>query len=70
MADIAEFLTTSEAAEVIGCSDAHVRHMCLNGELPGRKTGHMWLIRRRDAEKIRDVEHDRGRPRKNSQKTA
>jgi hypothetical protein len=61
------FLNTREAAAVIGCTDAHVRRMLLDGTLTGKKvSARSWMIRRRDAERIRDEPAATGRPRKNS----
>jgi len=68
--DIDQFVTVAEAAEIIGCSDAHVRYMLIRGSLPGRKFSNSWMILREDAVKMGSVEHVRGRPRKHSSKTA
>lgn len=40
-----EYITSMQAAELIGCTKRHVNNMCLNGELPGAyKKGYRWLI--------------------------
>lgn len=35
-----------EAARLIGCSDKHVRTLCMRGELRGVKLGKCWHINR------------------------
>lgn len=40
-----EYITSMQAAELIGCTKRHINNMCLNGELPGAyKKGYRWLI--------------------------
>ena len=42
-----EYLTTAEAAEMMGLTRQHVAFLCKSGELPGaRKRGNTWLIPR------------------------
>ena len=64
MADITEFVGAKEAAEIIGCTGGRVRQLLREGTLKGKKiTGNAWLIHKLDAEAIRDIEHETGRPR-------
>lgn len=40
-----EYITSMQAAELIGCTKRHINNMCLNGELTGAyKKGYRWLI--------------------------
>jgi excisionase family DNA binding protein len=60
------FLTPTEAAVVIGCTDGRVRQLLRDGTLLGKKVGErMWLIPEDEAQKIRDLPVETGRPRKN-----
>ena len=45
-----EWLTTGEAAEVLGVSQARVRQLCGEGYLPATKRGRDWWIKRKDLE--------------------
>lgn len=56
-----DLLTTSQAATVMGVSDAHVRRVIGTGELKAtRFGGHSWMVRRADAEEWAKVERRRG----------
>lgn len=56
-----DLLTTSQAATVMGVSDAHVRRVIGAGELKAtRFGGHSWMVRRADAEEWAKVERKRG----------
>jgi excisionase family DNA binding protein len=60
------FLTPTEAASVIGCTDGRVRQLLRDGKLSGEKIGvRMWLIPEGEAQKMRDLPAETGRPRKN-----
>jgi len=43
---LSEFLTTAEAAELLGMPAAHVRRALAAGGLPGRRLGPQWRIPR------------------------
>lgn len=61
---IENYLTATEAAELIGCSSARVRQMIQQGVIKGKKLSpRMWLIARADAEKVRNLPYKTGRPR-------
>jgi len=63
-----DYLNTAQAADVIGCSDAHVRYMLINKLMKGKKvSGRTWMVHRREAEKIAGTEHTVGRPRRRDQ---
>lgn len=40
-----EWITTREAAELLGVTDAHIRRLLLEGKLEGHKFGHIWAVR-------------------------
>ena len=44
MADISEYLTTEEAADILGYSPEYVRRMLRNDKLPAEKKAGVWLI--------------------------
>lgn len=63
-------MTTTEAAQVIGCSPGHVRYLVRAGRLratrlpgPYNQRGYAWDIKRADAERYRDTPQRRGYPR-------
>ena len=63
------YLNTQQAAVVIGCTDAHIRRMLIDGTIHGKKVSERtWMIPRKEAERIRDDEPPTGRPRKNDPK--
>jgi hypothetical protein len=59
------FLNTEQTAEVIGCSDAHVRYMLAHKIMRGKKVcGRAWMVHRREADRIARLQHRVGRPRR------
>jgi len=42
--DMTDIVTTIEAAELAGCSDGHIRKLCIAGELLAKKHGREWLV--------------------------
>lgn len=63
---IPNFLTPTQAAIVIGCTDGRVRQLLRTGRLAGKKIGsRLWLISPDEVEKMRDFVPQTGRPRKN-----
>jgi len=59
------YLNTSEAANVIGCTDAHVRRMLIEGTMKGKKvSGRSWMVPRKEAERVAARQAPTGRPRK------
>lgn len=62
-----KWMTSTEAAELIGCSSAHVRFLAIEGHLVGEKVGpRMWLIEKKSAQNLAKNPAKVGRPRKNS----
>lgn len=54
-------LTTQETAQLLGLSDSRIRRMVLDGIIPAQKFGHINMIKRTDAEKVK-VHGKKGRP--------
>jgi len=48
-----DFLTSKEAAELLGVTDARVRQLCISKENIGKKHGHVWILTGADVERIR-----------------
>ncbi len=43
--DLTKYVTTKQAAEMAGTSDANIRHALLEGRgVSGKKLGHYWLV--------------------------
>jgi len=57
-----DFLTTLEAAQILGVNRSRVLQFILNGRLPAQKFGWQWMIKKRDLEKLKDRKP--GRPKK------
>jgi len=55
MADISEYMTTDEAAKVLGYSPEYVRRMLRKGKLPSEKMGRLWLIPRDAVEEYKEA---------------
>lgn len=45
-----EYLTTQQAAECLGLSVRQVQTLIKKGDLPARRFGHAWQIKRKDVE--------------------
>ena len=66
MADIINYITVQEAAEIIGMTTSRVRQCLRQGELKGVRKGKVWLILESEALRYRDANPDDnhiGRPR-------
>ena len=48
-----ELLTSREAAEALGVTDARIRQLCIANENIGKKHGHVWILTTADLKKIR-----------------
>ena len=57
-----DLLTQSEAAEIIGVHQTRISYFVRNGRLPAIRVGLQTVIRRRDAERFRDIPRRVGRP--------
>ncbi len=63
LTEIGDKITTALAAEIIGCTDAHVRYLIKHGILDGDQFGRMWVVSRRSVEKFAKKPQVLGRPR-------
>jgi excisionase family DNA binding protein len=63
------WLTATEAAEIVGCSTGRIRTLCAKGLLAAEKVGpRAWMIERKSAEFVAKNPAKTGRPRKNPKK--
>ena len=53
MTTLDDYVTTHEAAEIIGVSHSQVTRYCASGDLPSIRPGHEVLIKRRDAKRFK-----------------
>jgi excisionase family DNA binding protein len=61
------FVSTAEAAKVIGCSESHVRRLLIDGDLKGQKlNARAWAVRLDSAEEYAREPQKMGRPRGSS----
>ncbi len=56
-------VSTQEAAEIIGCTDANVRILLISGKIDGTKLGRDWRVDERSARAYAATEKKTGRPR-------
>jgi excisionase family DNA binding protein len=56
-----DYITTPEAARVIGVNGRRVRQLIQEGRLAGKRVGRDWLVERADAERYRDSDRTPGR---------
>lgn len=47
-------LTTKEAAQELGVNASRIRQLILSGQLPAKKHGRDWLIKREDLGLLKD----------------
>lgn len=57
------YVTTAEAARIIGCVASRVRQLMGEKKLVGERIGRDWLVSRASAEQYRDSVQGRGYPR-------
>jgi len=58
------WLSVAQAASLLGVSPGRVRQLAASGQLPARRFGRAWVIRRADLERYRALrEGVKGRPR-------
>jgi len=57
-----KYLTTKQAAEILGVDDSRIRQLILAGRLKAEKFGHAWMIRPKALEAVKDRRP--GRPNK------
>ena len=62
--NVGKYVSTSEAAEIIGVTRTRIIQMLGDGDLPGEKiNSRAWLIERKEAEKVANLAYRTGRPR-------
>jgi len=57
------WITSAEAAEIIGCTIAHVSLLIRHGEIEATKFGFAWAIEKSSAERFAKTPQKTGRPR-------
>lgn len=62
MKDLTKYVTTREAAELLGVDSSRVRGLLLSDRIKGKKLGHDWLVFRPSLEKYFAHKSTRGRP--------
>jgi len=55
-----DWITTDEAAEIIGVSSHQVRHLLRSDTLRGKRFGRSWMVERRSAEAYAALERKPG----------
>lgn len=58
---MSQFITTTEAARIIGCVPSRVRQLLLSAKLKGERHGRDWMVDRASAEAYRDTARRPGR---------
>ena len=57
------WITISQAADLVGCTTAHLRLLAKRNELRAEKVGFVWLVDRAHAEELAEKRPNVGRPR-------
>ena len=66
-----KFVSTTEAAEIIGVSRIRIIQLLQEGELVGEKLNERaWAVTRKSVEKVAEKQYTTGRPRTRPQKSA
>jgi excisionase family DNA binding protein len=45
------YLTSGEAAKILGITNGRVRQLLIKGTLKGKRFGHIWMVDRRSVER-------------------
>ncbi|MGB8645617.1 MAG: helix-turn-helix domain-containing protein [Anaerolineae bacterium] len=61
--DLSQYVTTKQAAEMMGVDDSSVRHLLIGGRLRGQKIGSEWLVYKPSIERYEQTKSAGGRPR-------
>lgn len=61
--DLSLYVTTKQAAEIMGVAPDHVNRLLIGGKLRGQKLGHYWLVYVPSIEKYDSTKAPGGRPR-------
>jgi excisionase family DNA binding protein len=65
--DLAKYVTTKQAAEMLGVGQEHIRKLLNASKVGGIKPGHDWLVFLPSMEKYTETKSKRGRPRSRPQ---
>lgn len=61
MPDLADYMTTQEAADRLRFHVDHIRRMLRQGDLQGKKVGNMWFVAKKSVEKYLAETKDMGK---------
>jgi hypothetical protein len=59
---LSQYVTTKQAAEMLGTADANIRHALIEGRVQGRKLGHYWLVYLPSLKEYFETKSPAGRP--------
>jgi excisionase family DNA binding protein len=60
--DLSKYVTTSQAAEMLGVANDHVNRLLIAKKIQGQKLGHYWLVFVPSLAKYLTTKSKRGRP--------
>ena len=60
--DLSKYVTTKQAADMLGVVTEHVNRLLIDRRLRGLKMGNAWLVYVPSIEKYRDTKSKRGHP--------
>ena len=60
--DLTKYVTTADAAEILGVKQDHIRKLLGKNKVTGKKLGHDWLVFTPSLEKYLANKSNRGRP--------
>lgn len=63
LTQIGDKITVKKAAQIIGCSEAHVRRLLGEGTIDGEFFSGVWAVSRPSAEEYAKIPQKTGRPR-------
>jgi excisionase family DNA binding protein len=55
-----EWITTREAAEIVGVSIKQISYLLINGRIKGKKFGRFWMVDKRSAKEYAALERKPG----------
>ncbi len=61
--DLTQYITTKQAAELMGVDQTHINRLLIEKRLKGFKWGHDWMIFKPSIEKYNETKSTKGRPR-------
>lgn len=60
--DLRQYVTTKQAAEMLGVATEHINRLLIEKRLQGQKLGYSWLVFIPSIEKYQATKSKRGRP--------